>query len=614
MSHIHLTLNNDQVGNVFVTATEGGRCQFSQKLPPIKTTEKIKQVVKIIFYGLLYLISFKKWSRTGEYYQKSLAVLINRPLEAFGELSEFLKTQTVSTGTLKGKEAVHAWIKQQKEIFIHTAVSSQGVLLEYADTSIRSDREFILRIMELVKQSAGVENAAKILKYVTDSLKQDEHFVRSVVDQTSLSALMYAGENLLNNANFMLEVFKIIKNPELFDYLGSQLKTDQQFILLVLQAAETAELRTQIMDKLEDSLQQSESFLSLLASHGLYNTAYAYASTELRQNRDFMLKLVKFSQGTLFSRCPQALQEDRIFILDALCALTVKNETGVIVQSNYDFLQFIPSSLLSERAFVSEALKRTENYSLLLYANPQFLETQDNFEAIYQAADTPDSFKSHGGKRATEFYSHENLILRLCEQGDYGILCAAPQTLRLNKDFILQVIEASPVNVFQSTIDPTFLTKEFILEILTSERMLGVIPYLPTHLKKDVDLFRQAISRMGMKALEDADDSVKNDADFMCELIKQDYDFNLSPPLATNLSFGLRMLREMGSSAIKYFSLLRMHQEFMRVHEELCDQERQAKRAARQRHNNSKVPVREPSQRPSANDEASEPETAGTLT
>ena len=73
-----------------------------------------------------------------------------------------------------------------------------GIALEYADESLRADREVVL---------AAVKQDALSLEYADESLKADGEFMLMVVKQHGF-ALQYADESLKADDNFMLAVLK----------------------------------------------------------------------------------------------------------------------------------------------------------------------------------------------------------------------------------------------------------------------------------------------------------------------------------------------------------------------------------------------------------------------
>ncbi|KAG2374278.1 hypothetical protein C9374_010848 [Naegleria lovaniensis] len=278
-------------------------------------------------------------------------------------------------------------------------------MLQYASEQLRNDEQVVMN---------AVSKNGDSLKYVSEELKQNKQVVLQAVSNDGL-ALKYAPENLENqNPLFPKQdrtvVMKAVKNDGMaLKFASPELCQDRE---IVLQAVKNY---GQVLQFAHDDLKNDLTVVLTAVKQGVLNgsawcepeSVIQYASRELRNNREAMLKLLKYEASYLIAN------ED--------CRAQFETDPEIILQyhsSPYRMYGFgfdkLDESLKSNKKFVKKFLKLVPN-------------------EITQASE--------------EIQRDRSFMLELLQETKRSFLSQVPKCYENDKDFILKALELKSLNL-----------------------------------------------------------------------------------------------------------------------------------------------------------------------
>ena len=191
------------------------------------------------------------------------------------------------------------------ENIILTSLQYSPRYFRWASPRIRAKRSIVLN---------AVKRAGWLLRYASEELRDDFEVVKVAVTENG-SALIYASERLRNNRELAILALSIDDGySEVFQYLSTELKDDEELALLALQRGEREVL--------------------------------AFVSERLRHLRRFVLIAVNKKGGNL-EFAPPEFQDDYEVVM-----------TAILNSGDGDVLEFASPRLRDDQRIVERAIER----------------------------------------------------------------------------------------------------------------------------------------------------------------------------------------------------------------------------------------------------------------
>ncbi|EFC44723.1 predicted protein [Naegleria gruberi] len=302
-------------------------------------------------------------------------------------------------------------LKKDRE-FILKAVKQYGYALEYADESLKKDREIVLKA---VKQNGYT------LEYADESLKKDREIVLKAVKQNGY-ALEYADESLKKDREIVLEAVK--QNGSTFEYADESLKKDREIIL--------------------EAVKQNGNIKFILEAVKQDGYTLEYADESFKKDREFILEAVK-QHGRAFEYADESFKKDREFILKA------------VKQDGY-VLEYADESLKKDMKIISSLPNKYSSKT----AKYKFLKKVDT-----------NSINQKLSKGIVEYYNK-----KFCEENDLFCYLFFKDIFPNEKPNFLN---------FRSNYSPKFIEKLIIIQIL--KNISSINPSSKPHIFKTFDYY-----------------------------------------------------------------------------------------------------------------------------
>lgn len=195
-----------------------------------------------------------------------------------------------------------------------------------------------------------------------------------------------------------------------------------------------------------------------------------YASADLRGDRDFMLEAIK-RNWRLFDYASDSLKRDRDFVLE------------IIRQSPWLF-EFIPQNFRGDRDITLEAIKydsRLYGYaSEALRAEPAFILEAAKLNIEIMKYVSPD------------FWENKDFILEVIGQNSLAILKYAPENIRNDRDYVLEMIRGA-AGLQDMTLDELADNRDAMMKAV--QQYGPLLRYASDTLKNDEELVIAAVSQ-----------------------------------------------------------------------------------------------------------------------
>lgn len=278
--------------------------------------------------------------------------------------------------------------------------------------------------------------ASSILKLLRggskDTLKQLLHDGKSEIikrDQELFELAYGLSEDALQFASRDFALTEVRKNPIKLKYVSDNLKSDKELIL-----AAVREMPSSLKEAGQDMQNDKEVVLAALESGSQASQAWMYVASELKNDRDVILKLVS-RDGWQLKSLPNNWTADRDVVLAAVqntgsalqfAAEHLQNDRSVAllgVCKTASAIQHISKDLLADRTFWMAALE--QNGEALKYGSD---EVKSDKELVSVAVQQNGCALRHAADSLRE---NVDVVRKAVEQHPYAINYAA-EILRAN--------------------------------------------------------------------------------------------------------------------------------------------------------------------------------------
>ena len=290
-----------------------------------------------------------------------------------------------------------------------------------------------------------------------------------------------------------------------------------------------------------DELKSNKDFILKAAEKSIW--ALAFATDDIRDDKEFVSKIVEVNSWTL-KHASDRLKNDKEIVLKA-------------IENDGWFLAYASDKLRKDREFLAEAIH--ENEECLAFADDDLKEEiLEEFDEDNDLTDEQKDNEEYMLKLIKNDYfdirfasdrlkNDSNFILKAMKTGNSAFKCLAyaSDELRSNKDFIFNIFKKHGSYIFSLVSESLKSDKEFILKLLKLEYIC--FAYIDYNLRNDKEFMMEAIS-INPETYEFASYELKNDKEFALQAIrknplsfpyasdklKNDKDFTLQ---AINISF-----------------------------------------------------------------------------
>ena len=182
------------------------------------------------------------------------------------------------------------------------AVKLDGLALKSAPDNFKDDKEVVL---EAVNQNG------KALEFASDNLKDDKEVVMAAINKDAI-AFKYASKKLKNDRD--LVIFAVSKNGWVLRWL-SNFNNDKEIVMLSLK--NNGLILNLVSDNLkDDEVVVYEALTHLLKFDSGYERMFPLISSRLKNNKEFILKVLKFD-AKYYNFLSDDLKNDKEIFLTA---------------------------------------------------------------------------------------------------------------------------------------------------------------------------------------------------------------------------------------------------------------------------------------------------------
>ncbi|EFC46753.1 predicted protein [Naegleria gruberi] len=387
---------------------------------------------------------------------------------------------------------------------------------EWASEELRSDKKLIMEA--LVKMSSF-----PALEFISDSLKKDQEFISKMIEQNPI--LMDGASEY--NINFIKEAIRkglkkfppkkvaVVDRKEMLEKfkkkeiefwdLPEKFKKDDEFCLIAIQRS------LNIMQEIGPNLSREMIIKAVREASFL---AFYHADENLKKDKLLIGRLIKIDPHVLLF-ADKEVRKDRTIISDAvkLDVETLNYATNDILK-DVQFVQKIKSTGGSK-----DSKNHKEVILLALSYAPEIaaiipLSLKKNKEFMLQAINAGGSEVLH--------HLHESLkddkefILKAIKSIEYCSMLAEclPESLLSDKEIVLAVVEKDPgsFNHFKNLSDIPF-TREMILKVV--KESASAYKGIPEEFKKDKEIALETMKGGLAYLISKVPDELKKDREFI---------------------------------------------------------------------------------------------------
>lgn len=463
---------------------------------------------------------------------------------------------------------IHHWFKSNK-LVIKSAVKKNVYSFEVIDEKLKSDKKFILELLNTTPE---------VFRFLCNSLKQDRLFVMDALEVNS-GVFRYLNASFKKDKAILLLAMKNGVGRE-FEFADHTLKNDKEFIM------ELIPFYPYVAEFIDESLKKDKEVIYSLMSGKFLNynfygddSIYKIFPTNVFDNKDFVLELLKVKSRYTLAASGQNLRKDRTFVLEVLknnpldlkyvdksllsdkkLVLTaislngysleyadeiLKKDKEVVlsaVSNSGGALQFVDNELKKDRQIVMQAVSTDGN--ALRYADPIFWKDR---EIVMTAI--------NGSAYALEYADislrqDREIVLKIANSYDSRAIMFAVDDLKKDRELVLQAIKSDP-SAFDFIDSSLKRDKHILSEVLSSIFLSDAIMYVDNKLKNDREFVRNVLSRNG-NFYEYISPELKKDRELILLTLSYDnLDNNVLFNLFSNLDDKLKNDREILTLGLK---------------------------------------------------------------
>jgi hypothetical protein len=329
------------------------------------------------------------------------------------------------------KEVPQRLFKDQ--LFVLALLRINEKVIDYLPNELFEDKEMLPKLVYIAPRS--IEKApkeliteeffealfiinAECLKYAPESIRKNQQLIKSLILKTHRNfAVQYAHEEVQNSGSFFTDFFaeSDSQDTNIFNYLGSHLKSDLDFF-------------------------------KTLITRFRFPSLVTFASKELRENKEALLKLIALDHK-VFKYIPYEISRNDSFVTKALEAnnkvQTSKSDNQPKRSSEY--LQKLVSSNPNEYRDLNNIEKKDRQVALILAEKidedpslfPILVENfpDDKELAIIALKKEPALYKDLGPSLKTDIQ-----MIHLALEFDPKLFLSIPEEIRLDKSKIIPLL------------------------------------------------------------------------------------------------------------------------------------------------------------------------------
>lgn len=328
------------------------------------------------------------------------------------------------------------------------SISDNILVLEDADMTIRSDKEFMIQ---------AIEKNYLSIKYLSEELKNDEEFMLQEIKKYDWT-IEFASEMLKNSENFMLQVIK--QNSWNARYLSEELRNNKEFMLETIKENAWCILcaNSAILNDEEFMLQaiEQESWIINLIPQ------------ELRKDKEFMLKALKIN-----SLCVEYIDDDLL-----------KDESFIKkIPEILDISTYLFENPITDKELIFNAIEKNEIFCFAYVDN----ELRNDGEFMLKAIEINNDCI---GYSSNNLLNDKEFMLKVIQKNPKCINFASID-LKCDKEFMLNAVETD-IWCMEYARDNLRNDKDFMIEAIKKQNFRCLV-YENSNLRDNKEFMLKAI-------------------------------------------------------------------------------------------------------------------------
>jgi uncharacterized protein (UPF0262 family) len=324
---------------------------------------------------------------------------------------------------------------KDKELILK-ALETGGSIIEYADISLREDKQFILEAINVVPE----DSIFYLIKNLKNDLIYDEDIALAAIKKRGTSIHNF-GENIKNNRKFSL--LAVQENGVALERLNDNLKNDEDIVLAALKNKKDLKPKIIFREAGEDIKKDKEFVLRIIDN---MPDILEYVSDDLKKDKAVVIKAVK-QNGMLLEWASDDLQNDKDVVTEAI----KQNPLAKIFASN----EINESLIKSKNKETKEEKNPGKNNNNNILKEEKIKIDEKNINII------PKSFKDYS-LNINKYFSKETKEEELLKKIESHL------SLRIYSTDIIKDIAKNILNNLKTKHEDIF-NLQFIQEFLNSE-------------------------------------------------------------------------------------------------------------------------------------------------
>jgi hypothetical protein len=446
-------------------------------------------------------------------------------------------------------------------------VSNDGFVINRLPIELQQDNDIIITALKntlFSLKSIPIEHLNNdILAFIFDNNYQEyyEDILYIIDNSKNINILQNVDYNLKNNKK-LIEILSVI-NTKSIKYASKEILNDKVFFLDIIKQYRGKYYN--ILKYLSDDLKDDEELIYELLSVKTYTFEFKYISDRLKNNYDFILKVIKKNSdileyvskefknnieivletvntnGYMLKYASKQLQNNKKVVLEAIknyglalkyAGKELKNDKDIVlhaVNRNGLALQYVNNELKNDKDIVSCAVNN--NGVSLCYAGEEFKDDKDivlcavNNEggALQYASERLQNDKeivlhavtnNNNSSLEYEELNNEDIISRAFIN-PYNFTYASNE-LRNDKIFVLNLLKIN-INIINFASEK--IHEEIILDIDFNDENIYILKMISSDILDNKEIMLTIIKK-NHKILNYISNRLKNDQEFLCILIK----------------------------------------------------------------------------------------------
>lgn len=180
------------------------------------------------------------------------------------------------------------------------AISQHGHLLQYAGLEFKNTKDLAMTALETSKEG----HIPNLVKSLSLELRNDKDVIFKAANK-NVGALEHASPEIKAERSFMLSLVK--NHPYCFNYMNNELKNDKELIDIALSQPNPTGSPNDVLKSLSDDFKDDKEIVKKAVQQS--GMVLRHASTRLRNDKEFVLELIKINKDAKFG-IGEDLQEE----------------------------------------------------------------------------------------------------------------------------------------------------------------------------------------------------------------------------------------------------------------------------------------------------------------